>query len=99
MSIRAVYGMMGEMMTRANSDTGKPSPALAHIPVPILYCFRGRPYSNVNQLARLLARGVLDAAQVIEVEKILQNALIRQNSRNDRREWCNHDGILERIDE
>lgn len=57
------------------------SPALAHIAVPVLYVWRGRPYANVNQLARLLARNVLSEPERAEVEAIILKCSDKEDSR------------------
>ena len=48
------------------------APPTAHLDDRPLYVWRGYPYANVNQLARLLARGVLSEQERKEVELIIR---------------------------
>ena len=48
------------------------SPPTAHLNDRPLYVWRGHPYATVNQLARLLARGVLGEQEAAEVESIIR---------------------------
>lgn len=48
---------------------------LAHLDDRPLYVWRGNPYATVNQLARLLARGVLSEQERKEVEMIIRRSV------------------------
>lgn len=63
--IPMIFGIVGCM------DANR-APPTAHLDDRPLYTWRGNPYANVNQLARLLARGVLSEQERKEVELIIR---------------------------